>query len=137
MVERIALSAVVLIGVLAVFLGTPRVLTDDGGWPDVMGGFEAIAQSWQHKPRYLDAAVAVVGIILLGLGVSMFREAELIAAPDILGWVFLIVGFPAVYVATYINARRSDLSSAEATLIGATLVGVVLLVAIVGLLLDI
>ena len=135
MVERIALGAVVLIGVLAIFLVAPRYLTDEGGWPDVIGQSEAIAQRWLAKPRWLDIGVGIVAVILLGIGVSIFRGAEFIPAPEAAGWPILVLGFIALYAGTYVNVRRSGLSSAEATLIGTSLVGAVLIVAIGGLLL--
>ena len=134
MVERIAVSAIILVGVFAVFLGVPRYTAGDDEWPNVLHGFESIAQTWLAKTRWIDVAVALLGVVLVGLGVSIFRGAELIEGPESLGWALLGIGFLAMYVGTYVNVRRSGLSSAEATLIGSVLVGVVLLVGIVAIL---
>lgn len=124
----------VLIGVFAVMFGTPRVLTDDGRWPDVLAMLDGIAADWQARPRWLDVIVAVVAVVLLGLGVSVFRGGALLEASVAVGWVLLLLGFVGLFAATHVNVRRSGLSSAEATFIGATLVGVVLLVAITAIL---
>lgn len=136
MVERIALSAAVLIGMFAVFLGVPRYVTDDGGWPDVIAGMDSIAQRWLGFPRVIDWAVGLLGVVLVGLSVSMFRGADLVAGPEALGWVFLAIGFLALYAGTYVSVRRGGLSSAEAVLISASLVGIVLLVGVLAILLE-
>lgn len=137
MVELIAISAVVLVGVFAVFLGTPRYVGNDGSWPDVFGRLDGIANRWLEQSRFLDILVGIVAVVLLGLAVSMFRGGDLLEGPIALAWALLLGGLIGVFTATYINVRRSDLSSAEATLIGGVLVGIVLLVAVVGVLLDI
>ncbi len=137
MVERIALSAVILVGVFAVFLGVPRYMTDGNGWPDVLGELESLAQTWLGKSVVLDWAIALVGVVFLGLSVSLFGGGDLIEGPTVLGWGLLVVGFLALYVGSYINIRRKGMSSAEATLIGSSLVGVVLLIAVLAVLLAI
>ena len=137
MVERIALSAVVLVGVLAIFLGGPRVIGTGDGWPDVLAKLESITQRWLDHTRILDVAVGLIGVILLGLGIGVFREADMLDLGNPVGFGLLGAGFLFLFASTYINVRRSRLSSAEATLLAAFLVGVVLLVAVVAVLLDI
>lgn len=137
MVERIALSAVVLVGAFAVFLGGPRLIGAENGWPDVLGHLEMIAQRWLGLTRWVDVVVGLVSVGLLGLGIGVFREAEMLDLGTAAGFGFLGIGFLFLFSATYINGRRSRLSSAEATLLGSFLVGIVLLVAVVAVLLEI
>ena len=131
MIEIIALSVVVIGVAMGALYAVPRVSSGgatQSGWPDVMGQLEGVAQRWLELSRVVDIVVLLVGLGLLIGGFQMFEEMDGMMAG--IGALVAAVGLLAILAGTHVNVRRSGLYSAEATLIGMALVGLILLLII-------
>ena len=138
MVERIGLSVIVVVGVLAVLWAVPRYLSSDGNWPDILSILLSIADKWEHQTKWLDLVVGIAGVGILGAAAAMFRDPSLVG--DLAGQVefvafsLAIVGFALLFGTTFVNTRRKGLYSAESTLIAMSLAGLILIVLVSALL---
>lgn len=137
MVEVLALGAVVTIGVLAVLLGVPRAV--GGGhreeyaeWPAMLDRLERVTVNWLSRSRLLDVVIGVLAVVVLAVAVGLFQDG----ASAFIVNVTAALGLAGLFAAAYLSLRRSALSGAEATLIGMSLVGTVLMILIAALLLD-
>lgn len=137
MIELIAIGVIVAVLLLGILFGFPRYVMD--GWPDLLGRLDRGATSWTDRPPAWDAALGVVAIVLLGIATAMYTEAEIVgdlaAQAAIVAHPLAILGFVALFATAYLNVRRAGITGAEATFIGMSLAGSVLLVLIVALLL--
>lgn len=140
-------SGVVLLAVFAFLLGVPRVAGTAGpqsgkatAWPDVLAGFEGKAGWWLEHSRLWDVVLGVLTIVALAAAVSLFQDAAILGgmenfAPFIYN-TLAILGLAGLFTTTYLGVRRAGLHGAEATFIGAALVGVTLIVLASALLLQ-
>lgn len=140
MVERIVLSIVVVVGLLGVLWGVPRFHSNDGQWPDVLGILLGIATRWSEKTKWLDLVVGVIAVAVLGAAAAIYRDpsiiGELAAQVEFVAFTLAIIGFTLLFATTYVNTKRKGLYSAESTLIGMSLVGVILIVLVSVLLIE-
>lgn len=143
MVELIALSVVVVVGVMAILYAVPRYLggaeTDASG-PDVLDSLDRLANATLSKPRSVDFGLGLVALVLLGLTVAAYRDPGLLGGvpgqAETIAIILGVVGLAALFGGTYLNVRRGGVYSAEATLVGMSLVGLVFLLLIAVRLLE-
>lgn len=150
MVELIVMGIVVVLFVLGVLYALPRYLADpesgDGflareeDWPNVLARLENFARDWTEKPRTWDIGLAAITILLLAAAVFLHQDPSALAGleeyAEFVVHTLGILGFVGLFAASYLNVRRAGLHGAEASLIGMTLVGTVLMILVVVLLLQ-
>lgn len=141
MVEVIALSVVVAVILLGIMFAVPRYVADGSdGWPDILAGLDGVAESWVEKPRIWDIALGVLTIVLLAAGVAIYQDpgmlGDLADSMEFVAHALGILGFVGLYATGYLSVRRTGSTRAEATLIGSSLVGVVLILLISAMLLS-
>lgn len=133
MVEVIAISVVVAVVLLGILLAVPKyVSTAEDGWPDILTWLNALAESWLAKPRVFDLVLGIVTIVFLAASVFIYQDpailGDLASSMELVAHTLAILGFVGIFSTVYLSVRRAGISGAEATLIGSTLAGVVLIV---------
>lgn len=133
MIELIV-GVIALVVVLGVLYAAPRAIgssaSGESQWPDLLGGLEGVAQNWVERPRYFDLLLGIVTIILLAAAIMIFQNPEVLGLDDLVRFVaftLAVLGLVGLFSTTYLSVRRSGLHGAEATLLGATVVGIVLI----------
>lgn len=140
MVEVIAISVAVVIVLLGVMYAVPRFVSGEDGWPDFLAMLDGCAVSWMNRSRIWDAVVAILTLVVLAIAIGLYQDpatlGEMAESAEFVAHILGILGFVGLFATAYVSVRRAGLPSAEATLIGSSLVGIVLMVLVVALLLQ-
>lgn len=146
MAELVVLAIIVFVATLGVMFGVPRAVGGgasggNGSWPDVLAGFQGAQDRWSSMSPIIDVAAAVITLAILGAGISIFLDPSVIGAEaesllGSLGIVLILLGLALLGVVTYLRVGRSDLSNAEAALIGGSMTGITLTIVILYVLIQ-
>lgn len=148
MVELIAGIVTVLV-LLGILFAVPRYVgsggpggtgTQDDSWPDILGGLERGAIWWLSGSRAWDIALGVVAVIILGAAVGIYQDPAILGgleeSMEFVAHTLAALGLVGLFATTYLSIRRAGLRGAEASFVGAILVGTVMLLLVSALLID-